>query len=84
MEQGRPRSDRTFALLYRTEPRRPGWLVDDRRVDRESAAGLLSAHELFKLLKLREISSSSSKSGLSFAIAAQTMNAINEKTQNAP
>jgi hypothetical protein len=87
MEQVRAHSDRTLALIHRTSRRRPGWLFDDRRLDRESAARLLRAHELLKplkLLKLREIKLFLSKSGLNLATAAQTKNTTSAKTHSAP
>jgi hypothetical protein len=41
--------DQTLGLLYRTGWRRPGLIFNDRGIDLEGVAGLLSADELLKL-----------------------------------
>jgi hypothetical protein len=55
MDQVRTAVDQTLGLLYRTGWRRPGLIFNDRGIDLEGIAGLLTADELLKLLKLDEI-----------------------------
>jgi hypothetical protein len=55
MDQVRTPLDQTLGLPYRTGWRRPGLIFDDRAIDLEGVAGLLSTDERLKLFKLEEI-----------------------------
>ena len=81
MEQVRAQSDRRLALLYRTGRRRPGRIFNDRGIDREGVAGLLTPDEFLELLKLDEIKLFLVQVRSQFGRRGQDEEAINEKNR---